>query len=148
MSVETVGLGAGLDIPPEVSNEAVFEVLKHKIRHPDAYLPVGDVVVAPSADGLGVYRQMTLLSTGARITENIYHDGVGEVRFVVVDDPTEHVNKIVIGEDGSRRLEFYKRLTATGERVEWKAPMSVALGGIRKCLEAAAALKPGETLPA
>lgn len=145
-SEEVVGWGASVDIPPTVSNEAVFEVLKHKMKHPEAYLPVRDVDCKQTEDGAGMRCQMTLQRTGARVAESIYHDGRGEVRFIEEGDKLEYVNKIVTKMDGSRHLEFFRRDIKTGEKVRWPVPKSTAINSIHKCLDAAAALKPGEKL--
>ena len=82
---------------------------------------VVDVIHRVSDDGKGTYREMSMASgpmSGQRIVENvpesilmgfvgcvlslfcvlglqIYHNDVDLVRFVVVNDPNEHVNLIV-----------------------------------------------------
>ncbi len=61
-----------------------------------------------------------------RIIENIYHNNRDTVRFVVVDDPNEHVNFISTDADGKNHLQFFKRNTATLEAVHWPAPMAVS----------------------
>jgi len=116
-------------------------VLKEKVLAPQFFLPVEDVVTRPSDDGRGTYREMTLNHNGneRRIIENIYCDeSIFEVKFCVVDDPTEHVNIITADETtGLRRLEFYLRNKETKERAHWHAPKVVGQGGIAKVLEKA-----------
>ena len=137
---ETVGLGASIEIDATLPSEAVWTVLLRKVREPSLFLPVQDVLTRPSQDGAGTYREMTMTSSGARMIENIYTRGAPlyEVRFVVVDDPHEHVNIITTdAATGTRRLEFYKRVAVTKERVPWAVPMAVALGGIKAVLNMA-----------
>ncbi len=133
---EMTGLGVGVEIEPSLTSEAVWQVLLLKIQKPNLFLPVQDVFVRPSDDGAGTYREMTMTSTGARVTENIYAAPF-EVRFVVVNDENEHVNIITTDAAGVRHLEFYKRVAASKERVPWAAPKAVALGGINAVLEMA-----------
>ena len=141
---EAVGLGASMQIEATLPSEAVWAVLLRKIREPSLFLPVKDVLTRPSHDGVGTYREMTMTSSGARMIENIYTtEALYEVRFVVVDDPHEHVN--IISTDpatGERKLEFYKRVAATKERIPWAVPMAVALGGIKAVLDMARSVLP------
>lgn len=138
---EEVGLGVAMEIPDEISTEKVWEVLLIKIKQPNLFLPVTDVVTRPSDDGLGIYREMSIGPN--RITENIYaNEALHEVVFNVINDDTEHVNIIMPNQEtGGRTLEFFKRLTSNKEeRVHWNAPKKLALGGIAKVLEMAASL--------
>lgn len=143
--IEHSGLhGATFEIEESLPTDKVWEVLLHKIKHPDQFLPVSDVVTRVSDDGLGTYREMSIaLPTGGltRIIENIYaHKDALEVLFVVCGDVNEHVNAISVNADGKRVLEFYLRNAATKERVFWKVPKKIALGGILKVLEMARSL--------
>lgn len=141
--METAGLGVGVDIEPDISTEKVWEVLLVKIQRPDLFLPVKDIVLRPSADGKGTYREMTLAAPGnpeRRIIENIYAIGAPqwEVLFDVVDDENEHVNAIICDSaTGSRKVEFFMRNTKSRERVPWSAPKAVVHGAISKVLQAA-----------
>ncbi len=111
-------------------------MLLHKIQHPECYLPATDVVARPSPDG-STYREMTV--RGRRIVERIVADAaLHEVRFVVVDSPLEHVNLVTTDAAGVRRLEFFQRASATGERVPWATPAAVARGGMAAVLADAA----------
>jgi hypothetical protein len=108
------------------------------------FLPVKVHVVRVSDDGFGTYREMSLLATPEqKIVENIYHNNVDLVRFVVVGDEAEHVNVIVDEGAGVRSLQFLKRNTATLERVHWPAPLALAVGGINRVLARARALQEG-----
>ena len=131
--------GAFVEIVESLSSERIWEVLIDKIQHPNSYLPVTDVKCRVSDDGLGTYREMTFISSGNIIIENIYADReIFEVKFVVKDDEKEHVNIILTSaETGQRRLEFYARHSVTKERVFWSAPRLLAIGGINKVLEKA-----------
>ncbi len=133
---ELAGLGKGLEIPDDISNEKVWQVLLIKIQQPSLFLPVTDVVTRPSDDGAGTYREMSMGPN--RITENIYTDeSIYEVNFSVANDENDHVNIILTDATGKRTLEFYKRNSTTKERVPWTVPAHVALGGITKVLEMA-----------
>ncbi len=135
---ELVGLGVSQPIAEDISTEQVWKALLIKIKEPNLFLPVTDVVTRPSDDGRGTYREMNVGPN--RIIENIYADeALLEVKFVVKDDIIEHVN-IVHTNNGVRTLEFYKRHSQTGERVQWDAPKRLALGGIEKVLEKARTL--------
>jgi hypothetical protein len=57
---EEAGFGVSVVIPPEVSNEKLWEVLLLKIQQPNLFLPVSNVSTRPSDDGLGTYREMQL----------------------------------------------------------------------------------------
>ncbi len=139
--IEEAGLGIAKDIPDDISNEKLWQVLLIKIKQPNLFLPVGDVVTRVSDDGLGIYREMTLLSTGSKIIENIYtNDSILEVSFSVVNDPTDHVNIIHTDANGRRTLEFYKRSTSTKERVHWAGPAKIGLAGMVKMFEMARTL--------
>lgn len=136
----TAGLGVSMDIEETLSSDAVWAVLELKVKEPHRFLPVKDVLTRPSDDGAGTYREMTMSFSGARMVENIYTTGAPlyEVRFVVVNDENEHVNIITTdAATGRRKLEFYKRVAASKERVPWAAPAAVALGGIKAVLEMA-----------
>jgi hypothetical protein len=120
---ELVGTaGVSLEIDADLPTAHVMTALKEKIVNPQRFLPVTNVRCRPSDDGAGTYREMTVTmgdKTSVMI-ENIYHDNVGLVRFVVVDDPNEHIN--VIEHDaatGARRLKFGKRNSTTHEAVFW-----------------------------
>jgi hypothetical protein len=52
-SVDTAGLGVGLIVDNAISNEILMEVLAMKVSSPQEFLPVTDVVVRCSDDGLG-----------------------------------------------------------------------------------------------
>jgi len=52
-AVETSGLGVGIEIDEDLSNDAVWAVLELKIQNPHLFLPVCDVVARPSDDGKG-----------------------------------------------------------------------------------------------
>jgi hypothetical protein len=145
--VEMAGMGVAMEIPEAIATDKVWEVLLIKIKQPDLFLPVSDVLTRPSDDGLGTYREMTAPNK-TRVFENIYADeSIHEVKFRVADDAAEHVNVIVTkdgcnGGAGVRTLEFYKRLsTSEGEvKVHWAVPGKMALGGIQKVLDMAATL--------
>jgi hypothetical protein len=134
---ELAGLGIKMEIPDDISTEKVWEVLLIKIKQPNLFLPVTDVVTRVSDDGLGTYREMSMGPN--RIVENIYADESKlEVSFVVIDDPTDHVN--IIHTDavtGTRTLEFYKRNTKTQERVHWSVPAKIGLTGMEKIFDMA-----------
>lgn len=135
---ELVGLGVSQTIAEDISTEQVWKALLIKIKEPNLFLPVTDVITRPSEDGRGTYREMSLGPN--RIIENIYADeALLEVKFVVENDIVEHVN-IIHTNNGVRTLEFYKRHSQTGERVQWDAPKQVGLGGIEKVLEKARTL--------
>ena len=136
--IEEAGLGAAKEIPEDVSNEKVWQALLIKIKQPNLFLPVSDIVTRPSDDAIGTYREMSL--GPRRIIENIYtDDSIFEVKFVVTNDPTEHVNIIhTDASTGKRTLEFYLRDKTTKERLLWHVPKHVALGGIQKVIEMAA----------
>jgi hypothetical protein len=132
-----VGLGASQVIENDITTENVWQVLQIKIKEPNLFLPVSDVVHRPSDDGLGIYREMSI--GPKRVKENIYADERNlEVKFVVINENNEHVNKIHIDpETGVRTLEFYKRDSTTKERIHWSAPKKIAVEGIQNCLEMA-----------
>jgi hypothetical protein len=70
--------------------------------------------------------------------ENIYYDeSILEVNFNVTNDENEHVNIIILDQNGKRTLEFFKRNSVTKERVEWAAPKQVALAGMVKIFDMA-----------
>jgi hypothetical protein len=98
------------------------------------FLPVSDVVHRPSDDGLGTYREMSIGPN--RVKESIYADERNlEVKFVVINENNEHVNKIHIDpETAVRTLEFYKRDSTTKGRIHWSAPKKIAVEGIQNCL--------------
>ena len=52
-SADTAGLGVGLVVDNTIPNEILMEVLAIKISSPQEFLPVTDVVVRCSDDGLG-----------------------------------------------------------------------------------------------
>lgn len=132
---EEAGLGVFSIIDDNVSNKQLMVILRNKIIHPEDYLPVTNVVTRPSDDGNGTYREMSFGEN--RIIENIYvDDALLEVKFVVVDSDTEHVN-IITSVDGVRKLEFFARNKHTLERTHWRAPKHVAHGGIMKVLDKA-----------
>lgn len=138
---EAVGMGVSMEIPEEIPTAKVWEALLIKIKQPNLFLPVTDVVTRPSDDGLGVYREMSI--GPKRIFENIYaNEELLEVVFNVIDDDNEHVNIILVEEGtGRRTLEFYKRLSSNkNERVHWDAPKKIGLGGVAKVLEMARTL--------
>ncbi len=138
---EEAGMGIAMDIPDDISTDKVWQVLLIKIKQPNLFLGVGDVMTRPSDDGLGIYREMTILSNGARIVENIYFDeAIHEVNFSVINDPTDHVNIIHTDANGKRTLEFYKRNTSTKERVHWNGPAKMGLAGMVKIFEMARTL--------
>ena len=138
---EIVGLGAWLPIEDDLSNDDVWKVLLEKIRNPQLFLPVTDVISRPSDDGLGIYREMTIPSMNARMIENIYADeSILEVKFIRTDTPLEHVN-IITNENGVRKLEFFQRDSVSKERVSWNVAKDMALGGISKVLNRARELK-------
>lgn len=134
-----VGLGIAMPIPDDITSEQVWKALLIKIKQPDLFLPVSEVVTRPSDDGVGTYREMSMGNT--RIIENIYtNESIFEVNFSVISDPTDHVNVILTDPAGRRTLEFYKRNTESKERVHWTVPATVAMGGINKVLEMARTL--------
>lgn len=136
---QAAGLGIALEIPDEISTEKVWQVLLIKIKQPNLFLPVTDVVTRTSDDGLGTYREMSLGPN--RIIENIYADeSLLEVNFNVTNDPEEHVNIITIDKSGKRMLEFYKRNSETKERVFWTVPAKIGLTGMAKIFEMAKTL--------
>jgi hypothetical protein len=134
---DEVGLGVFQVIERGIPTEKVWQVLQIKIREPNLFLSVSDVVHRSSDDGLGTFREMSMGPN--RIKENIYSDKQNlEVKFVVIHENNEHVNKIYIDPETSvRTLEFYKRDSTTKERIHWAVPKKVALEGIQKCLEMA-----------
>lgn len=134
---ELAGMGIKMEIPEDIPTENVWKVLLIKIKQPDLFLPVTDVVTRPSDDGRGTYREMSMGAN--RIIENIYTDeSIYEVNFSVENDETDHVNIILTDPTtGKRTLEFYKRNSATKERVFWAGPAAIGLGGIRKVLDMA-----------
>jgi hypothetical protein len=137
MSEEEVGMGVSQVIESEIPTEKVWQVLQIKITEPNLFIPVTDVVHRPSEDGLGVYREMTMGPN--RIKENIYTDEKNlEVKFVIVDEKGEIVNRIVNDpETNVRILEFYQRDSTSKERIHWAAPKKVGISGLQKCLEMA-----------
>lgn len=134
------GMGIAMDIPDDITTEKVWQVLLVKIKQPNLFLPVTDVVTRVSDDGVGTYREMSLGPN--RITENIYYDEtILEVNFIVANDPNEHVNIIVVDKDtGKRTLEFYKRNSDTKERVHWAVPAKTGLAGMGKIFDMARTL--------
>jgi hypothetical protein len=52
-AVETAGLGVGLTVDDAISNAILMEVLAIKVSSPQEFIPVTDVVVRCSDDGLG-----------------------------------------------------------------------------------------------
>lgn len=59
-SIETAGLGVGKSIDDAISDEILMEVLEIKISNPQEFLPVTDVFVRCSDDGLGMRFSSTL----------------------------------------------------------------------------------------
>ncbi len=110
-------------IDADLPTAHVMTALKEKIVNPQRFLPVTNVQCRPSDDGAGTYREMALTGADGKtnvIVENIYHDNVGLVRFVVVDDANEHINVIECdASTGERRLKFGKRNSTTHEAVHW-----------------------------
>jgi hypothetical protein len=138
--VEMAGMGVAMEIPEAIATDKVWEVLLIKIKQPDLFLPVSDVLTRPSDDGLGTYREMSAGPNKTRVFENIYADeSIHEVKFRVANDDAEHVN-VILCKDGVRTLEFYKRLSSDKEKVHWAVPGKMALGGIQKVLDMAATL--------
>ena len=132
---ELVGLGAGMEIPEEISTDKVWAVLLIKIKQPNLFLPVTDVVTRP-IEGGGTYREMSM--GPSRIIENIYYDeSILEVNFNVTNDQNEHVNTILVDNNGKRTLEFFKRNSVTKERVEWAVPKQTVLTGMVKIFDMA-----------
>jgi hypothetical protein len=134
---ELVELGAGMEIPEDIATDKVWAVLLVKIKQPNLFLPVTDVVTRPCEDGVGTYREMSMGPT--RIIEHIYYDeNILEVNFNVTNDEDEHVNIILVDKDtGKRTLEFFKRNSTTKERVQWDVPKHIALAGIVKIFDMA-----------
>lgn len=52
-TIDTAGLGVGIVVDHTISNEILMEVLAMKVSNPQEFLPVTDVVVRCSDDGLG-----------------------------------------------------------------------------------------------
>ena len=112
-----------MEIPEEISTDKVWAVLQIKIQQPNLFLPVTvtDVVTRPIEED-GKYREMSM------------------VRFNETDDQDdedEHVNAILVDNNGKRTLEFFKRNSVTKERVEWAVPKQMVVTGIVKVFDMA-----------
>ena len=120
---ELVGLGAGMEIPEEISTDKVWAVLQIKIQQPNLFLPVTvtDVVTRPIEED-GKYREMSMVSFNETDDQ---------------DDEDEHVNAILVDNNGKRTLEFFKRNSVTKERVEWAVPKQMVVTGIVKVFDMA-----------
>ena len=53
LPVEHIGKGLAIVVPDHLSSELVWKISRMKIENPGAYLPVTNVILRPSDDGLG-----------------------------------------------------------------------------------------------
>jgi hypothetical protein len=134
---QAAGMGVSVPIEDSLLSASVFAVLKQKVTSPELFLPVTDVVIRVSDDGLGIYREMSIGPDRAKA--NIYtNESKLEIVFKLVGEETEHINAIAVDEQtGSRHLEFFARDSKSMNRVNWSAPRQVVLDGMQKVLEKA-----------
>lgn len=123
-------------IDDSISTIKLWEVLKMKIIQPQLFLPVTDVIIRKSDNGLGIFREMT--SGVNRIIENIYEDENTFELFVLINSDDKVVNRIVINDNKSRYLEFFLRNKESLEKGPWTiVPKHVIEHGMLKVLEKA-----------
>ena len=139
---EQVGFGFSMEVPGDVSTEKLWEVMLIKIKQPELFLPVTDVVWRPTDDGRAIYREMSM--GPHRMIEDIFSDSTKfEVNFVVTNasEPEDHINVINIdAATGVRSLEFYKRHSETKGRTWWAPPKKMVEVAMNKMFDMARAL--------
>ena len=139
---EQVGFGFLMEVPGDVSTEKLWEVMLTKIKQPELFLPVTDVVWRPTDDGRAIYREMSM--GPHRMIEDIFSDNSKfEVIFVVTNasEMEDHINVINIdATTGVRSLEFYKRHSETKERTWWAPPKKMVEVAMNKMFDMARAL--------
>jgi len=133
-----------MEIDSSMATEKMWEVLLIKIKQPNLFLPATDVVHRPSDDHLGTYVEFTIRDQ--RVKVNVYVDEANlEAKFIDAEDHAEIVHKIHVNpETDSRSLEFYRRDSATKERMHWQAPKKTVLDALQKCLDMAKRMTDGE----
>mmetsp|Transcript_1279 Transcript_1279/g.2240 ORF Transcript_1279/g.2240 Transcript_1279/m.2240 type:complete len:159 (+) Transcript_1279:129-605(+) len=128
-----VGLGYVSEPISGATAEALWQEMCVKIKRPQDFLPVINVLCEDrdGATGLHVWRTMDFTGPGPMhgktIVEHIYADETaGEIRFVVQNDSTgsetdtEVVNVLL---RDPLRIEYCMRSVASKERKDWKAPL-------------------------
>jgi hypothetical protein len=124
--VEMVDMGVRSSTPINASPERVWEAMVDKIYNTEKYLPVTNVKTTDIIPGQHVYREMAYGEQ--QLNENIYYDKSRyEIRFVVVDEDSVHIN-IYYPDTGL--LEYWQE-NKKGERIPWHVPKA----GVLKAME-------------
>jgi len=144
---ELVGLGCESAVFSNVKLGPLWEAMVVKIKRPDLFLPVTNVVTE-DRDGF-VYRSMHMTALGGTIREHIYaNEKLHEIRFVVLNEDNtesdhEHINKLHILNEAQTefKLEYYQRKTgsagAQSDRIFWKVPADTVRKAFVKTIEMA-----------
>lgn len=140
--------GNGYASPPieGVGEEKLWAAMLTKIKGVADFLPVTDVACEDKDGGAYKWRSMKFVGPGpmhgATIVEHIYADrATGEIRFVGLDaegsESGEEVVNVLLRDP--LRIEYYKRSTASHDRLHWPAPLAGVVSAIDKTVEVAKA---------
>merc|ERR1719464_1757140 len=123
-----VGLGIRSEEIKGVSHDSLWRSMTESIREPCRFFVCSDVAIKECKG----FVQRTITASGETYVENIYSDEPScEIVFRKLLNGSEtDVERVVALRTHPLQIEFHRRNTADGFRVQWDMPKSAPLGSV------------------